>query len=60
MTNSWANPSAAASLMEGLEETLTVLELRIGYKLRRSVASTNGIDSSFSVAERICRQVKLW
>jgi transposase-like protein len=55
-----ANPSAAANLMEGMEETLTVLELRIGYKLRRSVASTNGIESSFSVAERICRQVKRW
>jgi transposase-like protein len=55
-----ANPSAAASLMEGMEETLTVLELRVGYKLRRSVASTNGIASSFSVTERICRQVKRW
>jgi putative transposase len=55
-----ANPSAAASLMEGMEETLTVLELRVGYKLRRSVASTNGIESSFSVTERICRQVKRW
>lgn len=55
-----SNPSAAASLMEGLEETLTVLELRIGKKLRRSVASTNGIESSFSMAERICRQVKRW
>jgi putative transposase len=55
-----SNPSAAATLMEGLEETLTVLELRIGKKLRRSVASTNGIESSFSVTERICRQVKCW
>ena len=55
-----SNPSAAASLMEGMEETLTVLELRVGKKLRRSVASTNGIESSFSVAERICRQVKRW
>jgi putative transposase len=55
-----ANPSAAASLMEGMEETLTVLELRVGHKLRRSIASTNGIESSFSVTERICRQVKRW
>jgi len=55
-----ANPSAAASLVEGLEETLTVLELRVSPKLRRSIASTNGIESSFSVTERICRQVKRW
>lgn len=54
------NPSAAASLSEGLEETLTVLELGVAPKLRRSVASTNGIESSFSVVDRICRQVKRW
>lgn len=55
-----ANPSAAASLVEGLEETLTVAELRVSSTLRRSIASTNGIESSFSVTERICRQVKRW
>lgn len=55
-----SNPSAAASLMEGLEETLTVIELKVPKKLRQSVASTNGIESSFSVADRICRQVKRW
>ena len=55
-----ANPSAAASLQEGLEETLTVIELRVGKTLRRSVASTNGIESSFSVTDKICRQVKRW
>jgi len=55
-----ANPSAAASLQEGLEETLMVIELRAGKTLRRSIASTNGIESSFSVTEKICRQVKRW
>ncbi len=55
-----ANPSAAASLMEGMDETLTVIELRVGNKLRQSISSTNGIESSFSVADRICRQVKRW
>jgi len=54
------NPSAAASLQEGLEETLMVIELRVGKSLRRSIASTNGIESSFSVTEKICRQVKRW
>lgn len=54
------NPSAAASLAEGLDQTLTVLELRIAPKLRQSLSSTNGIESSFSVVDRICRQVKRW
>ncbi len=55
-----ANPSAAASLMEGFEETLTVLELRLAPRLRRSLACTNGIESSFSIVEKICTQVKRW
>jgi len=55
-----ANPSAASSLAEGLDHTLTVLELRIPRKLRQSLSSTNVIESSFSVVDRICRQVKRW
>ncbi|HKD07531.1 MAG TPA: transposase [Bryobacteraceae bacterium] len=34
------NPSAAASLAEGMEETLTVSDLRITPRLRQSLAST--------------------
>lgn len=55
-----ANPSAAASLAEGLEDTLLVIELDLDRKLRASLSSTNSIESSFSVVERICRQVKRW
>ncbi len=54
------NPSAADSLREGLEETLTVHELGLHARLRRSLSSTNGIESSFSVIETICKQVKRW
>lgn len=54
------NPSAAASLMEGLEETLTLHDLQVHARLRRSLSSTNGIESSFSVGETICRRVKRW
>ena len=54
------NPSAAASLAEGLEETLTVIEMRITPRLRRSLSSTNAIESGFSVVDKICRQVKRW
>lgn len=54
------NPSAAGSLAEGLEETLTVLELRLTPRLRQSLATTNPIESGFSIVEEICRQVKHW
>lgn len=54
------NPSAADSLAEGLEETLTLQELGVHARLRCSLASTNGIESSFSVVEKICKQVKRW
>lgn len=54
------NPSAAASLAEGIEDTLTVHELGVHARLRRSLTSTNGIESSFSVVEKICKQVKRW
>jgi putative transposase len=54
------NPSAAGSLAEGLEETLTVLDLRLTPRLRRSLATTNAIESGFSIVEEICRQVKHW
>ena len=55
-----SNPSAADSLAEGLEETLTLQELGIRGKLRRSFSSTNIIESGFATVERICTQVKRW
>lgn len=54
------NPGAARSLAEGLEETLTVLRLRVPPQLRKSLASTNVIESAFSIVERVCRNVKRW
>lgn len=54
------NPSAAASLAEGLDDTLMVHELGVHARLRRSLSSTNGIESSFSVVDKICKQVKRW
>jgi putative transposase len=54
------NPSAAGSLAEGLEETLTVTDLRLTPKLRQALTTTNGIESGFSVVDKICRQVKRW
>jgi putative transposase len=54
------NPSAARSLGEGLEETLTVHRLRVPPQLRKSLASTNVIESAFSIVERVCANVKRW
>ena len=54
------NPSAARSLEEGLEETLTVHRLRVPEQLRRTLTSTNVIESAFSIVETVCRNVKRW
>ena len=54
------NPSAARSLEEGMEETLTVHKLQMPEMLRKSLSSTNIIESAFSVAEELCRRVKRW
>jgi putative transposase len=54
------NPSAARSLGEGMEETLTVHRLRLPVQLRKTMASTNVIESAFSIVERVCRNVKRW
>jgi putative transposase len=54
------NPSAARSLGEGMEETLTVHRLHIPMQLRKTLACTNVIESAFSIVETVCRNVKRW
>jgi putative transposase len=54
------NPDAAASLREGMEETLTVVRLGIPELLRRTLATANPIESAFSVAQNVTRRVKCW
>ena len=54
------NPSSARSLEEGREETLAVHRLRMPEKLRTNFSSTNLIESTFSVVETVCRNVKRW
>jgi len=51
---------AARSLGEGMEETLTVHRLHVPMKLRKTMASTNVIESAFSIVEQVCRNVKRW
>ena len=43
-----------------MEETLTVHRLRVPAQLRRTLASTNVIESAFSIVETVCRNVKRW
>ena len=54
------NPSAARSLGEGLEETLTVHRLHVPQQLRLTLASTNVIESAFAIVEQVCINVKRW
>lgn len=54
------NPSAARSLAEGMEETLTVHRLGVPELLRKTLFSTNPIESAFSIVEAQCRRVKKW
>jgi hypothetical protein len=54
------NSDAAASLREGLEETLTVLRLGLKGPLRRTFCSTNPIESALSVARRVTSRASRW
>jgi transposase-like protein len=55
-----AYPSAAASLREGLEETLTVMRLHLPKSLERVLSSTNLIENLFSRVREVARRVKRW
>ncbi|MCG6551536.1 MAG: IS256 family transposase [Candidatus Magnetominusculus sp. LBB02] len=54
------NPSAANSLREGLEETLTIHKLGIAGLLRKTLSTTNPIESCFSVTRTVTKRVKRW
>ena len=54
------HPGAAASLREGLAETLTVLRLGVPPTLARTLRSTNSIESMISISRTHARNVKHW
>lgn len=54
------NPSAARSLEEGMEETLTLHRLGVSPLLRRTLRSTNVIESCLSTVRHVARNVKRW
>jgi putative transposase len=54
------HPGAAASLREGMAETLTVLRLGIPPTLARTLRSTNCVESMIEICRDHSRNVKRW
>lgn len=58
LERSW--PDAAASLREGMDETLTLIRLGVGGKLAKTLSSTNPIESMIEIVRHTQRNVKRW
>jgi transposase-like protein len=54
------HPSAAGSVREGLDDTLTVMTLQLSARLQRSLATTNAAESLLSRTRHVKRNVKRW
>ena len=50
----------SASILEGIDEMLTVTRLGLPRELRRSLACTNIIKNVMGMVRRVCRNVKYW
>lgn len=55
-----SHPGAAASLREGLGETLTLQRLGVHEQLARTLSSTNPIESMIGICRHTSRNVKHW
>jgi putative transposase len=53
-------PGAAASLREGLDDTLTLARLGVAGSLRRTLESTNPMESMIDIVKDHARRVKNW
>ena len=53
-------PGVSASILEGIEEILTVTRLGLPVELRRSLACTNIIENMNGTIRQVCRNVKRW
>ncbi len=53
-------PGVSGSILEGLDEILTVTRLGLPDELRRSLACTNIIENMMGTVRRVCRNVKRW
>ena len=54
------HPGSAESVREGLDETLTVVGLDLSALLRRSLATTNAIESAIGKVRQVKGRVKRW
>lgn len=52
--------TVAASILEGLDEILTVVRLKLPKELRRSLACTNIAENMMGTIRRVTRNVKRW
>ncbi len=55
-----AHPGAAASIREGLDETLTVQHLGLPPALARSLSTTNAIENLNGTIRHVSKRVKRW
>ena len=53
-------PGVSGSILEGIDEILTVTRLGLPAELRRSLACTNIIENMNGTIRRVCRNVKRW
>jgi transposase-like protein len=53
-------PGVSASILEGIDEILTVTRLGLPVELRRSLACTNIIENINGTIRQVCRNVKRW
>ena len=53
-------PGVSVSILEGIDEIVTVTRLGLPMELRRSLACTNIIENMNGTIRRVCRNVKRW
>jgi transposase-like protein len=53
-------PGVSGSILEGLDEILTVTRLGLPSELRRSLACTNAIENALGTVRSVSRNVKRW
>ena len=54
------HPSAAASVLEGLDETLTIKKFNLPEALTRTLSSTNAIENINGGIRHVCKRVRRW
>ncbi len=53
-------PGVSGSILEGLDEILTVIRLALPSELRRALACTNAIENALGTVRTVSRNVKRW